>query len=119
MVAWQKTGQQTETERLTRERDEALEQQAATSEILNVISCSPTDVQPVLDTIVRAAVKLCNSYDAVLLLRDGDHLRIAAHHGPMTLDFTSMPISRDWVSGRVVVDRIPLHVRDLAAAGPR
>ncbi len=103
--------------RLTRERDEALEQQAATSEILGVISRSPADVQPVLDTIVRAAAKLCNSYDAVILLRDGDHLRIAAHHGPMTIDFTSMAISRDWVSGRVIVDRVPVHVRDLAAAG--
>ena len=111
------TTQETETARLMRERDEALEQQAATSEILGVISRSPADVQPVLDTIVRAAVKLCNSYDAVILLRDGDHLRIAAHHGPMTIDFTSMPISRDWVAGRVVVDRVPVHVSDLAAAG--
>jgi hypothetical protein len=65
----------------TRERDEALEQQAATSEILTVISRSPANVQPVLDTIVRAAVKLCNSHDAVVLLRDSDRLRIAAHHG--------------------------------------
>ncbi len=109
--------QETEIRRLSREREEALEQQAATAAILSVISRSPTDVQPVLDTIVRAAVKLCNSYDAVILLRDGDHLRIAAHHGPMALDFKSMPISRDWVSGRVVVDRVPVHVRDLAAAG--
>jgi GAF domain-containing protein len=106
----------TKIARLTRERDEALEQQAATSEILGVISRSPANVQPVLDTIVRVAVKLCNSYDAVILLRDGDHLRIAAHHGPMALDFTSMPISRDWVSGRVVADRVAVHVRDLTAA---
>src|SRR5215472_11925364 len=108
--------QETETARVARERDEALEQQAATSEILGVISRSPADVQPVLDTIVRAAVKLCNSHDAVILLRDGDHLRTAAHNGPMKMDFTSMPISRDWVAGRVVVDRAPVHVRDLASA---
>jgi two-component system NtrC family sensor kinase len=103
--------------RLTRERDEALEQQTATSEILGVISRSPTDVQPVLDTIVRAALALCDSYDAVILLKDGEHLRIAAHHGPMTLDFTGAPISRDWVAGRTVVDRRPVHVHDLPAAG--
>ena len=102
---------------LRRERDEALEQQAATSEILSVISRSPGDVQPVLDTIVRAAVRLCDSYDAVILLRDGDRLRIAAHHGPMRIDFTSLLISRDWISGRVVVDRVPIHVRDVIAAG--
>ncbi len=109
--------QEAKIRRLSGEREEALEQQAATAAILSVMSRSPTDVQPVLDTIVGAAVKLCNSYDAVILLRDGDHLRIAAHHGPMALDFNSMPISRDWVSGRVVVDRVPVHVRDLAAAG--
>ena len=100
-----------------RERDEALEQQAATSEILSVISRSPADVQPVLDTIVRAAVKLCNSYDAVILLRNSDRLRIAAHHGPIKIDFTHGPINRDWVSGRCVVDRVPVHVHDLAAEG--
>ena len=102
---------------LRRERDEALEHQAATSEILSVISRSPGNVQPVLDTIVRAAVKLCDSYDAVILLREGDRLRIAAHHGPMTIDFTSLPISRDWISGRVVVDRVPVHVRDITVVG--
>jgi signal transduction histidine kinase len=100
-----------------RERDAALEQQAATSEILSVISRSPGDVQPVLDTIVRAAVKLCNSYDAVILLRDGDRLRIAAHHGPIKIDFTHGPINRDWLSGRCVLDRVSVHVHDLAAAG--
>ena len=100
-----------------RERDEALEQQAATSEILSVISRSPADVQPVLDTIVRAAVKLCNSYDAVILLRDSERLRIAAHYGPIKVDFSHGPINRDWVSGRCVVDRVPVHVHDLAAEG--
>src|SRR6202158_4874177 len=102
---------------LARERDEAREQQAATIEILGVISRSPTDVQPVLDTIVRAAVALCDSYDAVILLRDGDQLRIAAHHGTMTLDFTRAPIRPHWVAGRAVVDRRPVHVHDLPAAG--
>jgi two-component system, NtrC family, sensor kinase len=101
----------------TRERDEALEQQAATSEILTVISRSPANVQPVLDTIVRAAAKLCNSHDAVVLLRDSDRLRIAAHHGPIKIDFTHGPINRDWVSGRCVLDRVPVHVHDLAAEG--
>jgi GAF domain-containing protein len=102
---------------LSRDRDEALEQQAATSEILDIISRSPTDVQPVLDTIVRAATKLSNSYDAVILLRDGDRLRIAAHYGPIKIDFTHGPINRDWVSGRCVVDRVSIHVDDLAAEG--
>src|SRR5262249_17299787 len=83
----------------TTDLTESLEQQTATSEVLRVISSSPTNVQPVLGTIVRAAVSLCNSYDAVILLREGEHLRIAAHHGPMALDFESLPLGRDFVSG--------------------
>jgi hypothetical protein len=55
---------------------EAFEQQTATSEILGVISGSPTDVQPTLDAIVKTAVSLCDSYDAVILLREGDYLRM-------------------------------------------
>jgi len=102
---------------LTRERDESLEQQTATSEVLRVISSSPTKVQPVLDTIVRTAVSLCNSYDAVILLREGEHLRIAAHHGPMALDFEWLPLGRDFVSGRTVIDGVPVHLPDFMAAG--
>jgi GAF domain-containing protein len=74
-------------------------------------------VQPVLDTIVRTAVTICDSYDAVILLKDGEQLRLAAHHGPMKIDFGEAPISRDWVSGRVVVDGVPVHVHDLTADG--
>jgi hypothetical protein len=51
-------GQETEVARLTRERDEAHEQQKATAEILRVIRTSPADVQPVFETIVRNAVSL-------------------------------------------------------------
>ncbi len=101
----------------TADLTESLEQQTATSEILGVISSSPTNVQPVLDTIVRTAVTLCESHDAVILLREGDHLRIAAHYGPMTIDFERALIGRDWVSGRVVMDRRPVHVHDLTAEG--
>ncbi|MBX9824148.1 MAG: GAF domain-containing protein [Xanthobacteraceae bacterium] len=94
---------------------ESLEQQTATSDVLSVISGSPTDVQPTLDAIVKTAVSLCNSYDAVILLRDGDFLRIAAHHGPMAIDFKGAPLQRDWVAGRTVLDRTPVHVADLPA----
>jgi GAF domain-containing protein len=94
---------------------ESLEQQTASGEILSVISGSPTVVQPVLDVIVRTAVTLCASYDAVILLRDGDDLRIAAHHGPMRLDFERIQLGRDTVSGRTVLDGMPVHVHDLTA----
>ncbi len=94
----------------TDDLSESLEQQTATSEILSVISGSPTDVQPTLDAIVKTAVSLCDSYDAVILQRDGDYLGIAAHHGPMALDFKGAPLGRDWVAGRTVLDRAPVHV---------
>jgi two-component system, NtrC family, sensor kinase len=111
------SAKETEVARLARELKKAREQQVATAGVLKVISRSPADVQPVLDTIVRVAVKLCNSYDAVILLRDSARLRIAAHHGPIKMDFTHGPINRDWVSGRCVVDRVPVHVHDLQAEG--
>src|SRR5262249_10558717 len=98
---------------LERRLNEALEQQTASSEILSVISRSAADVQPVLNAIVRTAVTLCASYDAVILLRDGEELRIAAHHGPMPLDFDRLPLARDLVAGRTVLDRVPVHVHDL------
>jgi two-component system, NtrC family, sensor kinase len=101
----------------TADLTESLEQQTGTSEILRVISSSPTNVQPVLDTIVKTAVSLCNSYDAVILLREQEELRIAAHHGPMALDFERLPLGRDFVSGRTVIDGVPVHVPDFMAAG--
>ena len=54
-------GQETEVARLTRERDEAREQQAATVEILGLISNSPTDTLPVFKTILAKAVELCEA----------------------------------------------------------
>jgi GAF domain-containing protein len=68
----------TELESRNRDLTEALEQQTATSEILRVISRSPTDVQPVFDTIAAAALKLCSANSSNVLTFDGDLLRIAA-----------------------------------------
>ena len=61
-----------EITKLTRDRDEAREQQRATAEILRVIRNSPADVQPVFETIVRSAVSLCGSRYANVFRFDGD-----------------------------------------------
>src|SRR5207342_278797 len=68
------------TELGARNRDliEALEQQTATSEILRVISQSPTDVQPVFDTIADAALNLCKAANAIVFTFDGELIRLAA-----------------------------------------
>src|SRR5262245_31562145 len=98
---------------------EALEQQTATSEILRIISSSPSDIKPVLDAVARSAMRLCESYDAMIMLREGEELHFAVHHGPIRgpVQFTGRAISRGWVAGRTVLDRQPVHVHDLATAG--
>jgi two-component system NtrC family sensor kinase len=100
-----------------RELAESLEQQTATSEILRVISKSPTDIQPVLNAVAKSAAQICDAYDAVIFLTEGPTLAVAAHHGPIPVDITHSPIGRGWVTGRAVADRVPIHVHDLQAAG--
>jgi len=97
---------------------EALEQQTATAEILRVISSSPTDVQPVLEVVVENAARLCDVPDAAIFRVDGDLLRLVAKGGPSPLWSIGeeIPISRNWVTGRAVVDRTTVHVHDLSAS---
>src|SRR5262249_31229264 len=92
---------------------ESLEQQTATSEILGVIASSPTDIQPVLDTIAQNAARVCGSYDAVIRLVDGNILRLAAHYGPVEPGFgLEQPLTRGSASGRTVLDRELIHIED-------
>src|SRR5262245_52536845 len=71
------------TEELRRELGEARDQQAATAEILRVISISPTDLQHVFGVVAASAARLCEANDATINLVDGDLLRLVAHHGPI------------------------------------
>src|SRR5262245_59809859 len=64
---------------------EALEHQTATSEVLSIISRSPTDVQPVLDAIVESAARVCGIDDVVLRLQEGTAFVPRAHFGPMPI----------------------------------
>jgi GAF domain-containing protein len=103
-----------ELEARNAELTEALEQQTATSEILRVISSSPTDLQPVLDAIAASAARLCDCVDALVFRIDGDVLQLAASHGPIPKP-GARPIIRGSVPGRAVLDRRTIHVHDLAA----
>ena len=103
-----------ELEERNRQLSEALEQQTATSEILRVISSSPTDLQPVLDTVAENAARLCEATDAqIFRIEDGLIRRVAAH-GTMPVPPADLPISRGRPLGRAVVDRETIHVHDLA-----
>jgi PAS domain S-box-containing protein len=103
-----------ELESRNRALSESLEQQTATSEILRVISSSPTDVQPVLDAVAENGARLCEATDAQIFRVEGDFLRRVASFGSIPAH-TGRPISRGWVTGRSVVDRRTVHVHDLAA----
>jgi GAF domain-containing protein/DNA-binding response OmpR family regulator len=65
---------------LTRELNEALEQQAATSEVLRVISSSPGELEPVFNTVLANATRICEAKFGTLFLREGDALRVVAMH---------------------------------------
>jgi GAF domain-containing protein len=96
-----------------RDLTEALEQQTATGEILRVIASSPTDIQPVLDTVAANAARLCDASDAVVFRIVGDVLQPMAIYGPIPAVPT--PISRGSTSGRAVIDRQTIHIPDLSA----
>src|SRR5262245_48784997 len=104
-----------ENVRLFNETKEALDQQTATGEILRVIASSPTDIQPVLDAVADSAARLTATLDVVVFLRDGDGLRLAAHHGPIPVRST-VPLIREEVTGLAVLDGQTVHVADLQSA---
>ena len=104
-----------ENVRLFQELKESLEQQTATSEILGVIASSPTDLQPVLDTIAKSAAQICRADDVVIRLVERDGLRLAAHHGSIRVEVPVRPIDRHSAVGRVVFDRAVIHIEDLLA----
>ncbi len=106
----------TEVARLTRELNEALERQTATAEILKIISASPTELQPVLDVVVKSAARFCEADDVTIFELDGQDLRTAAHWGPVPQDIGArFPCSRGHVAGRIVLERRPIHIIDLQA----
>jgi GAF domain-containing protein len=102
-----------ENEQVKRERDEALEHQTATSEVLGIISRSPTDIQPVLDAIVESAARVCGIDDVVLRLRDGDVMVARSHFG--TLPTQRNEVSIDAPEYFWIHEHGTLHVPDTRA----
>jgi GAF domain-containing protein len=106
----------------TRERDEALEQLAATSEVLKVVSNSPGELAPVFQAMLANAVRICGATFGNLWLRDGDIFRLGATHGGPQA-YTDYLISQDvwrpdprlW-SGQVLGTKDAFQLADAAAA---
>src|SRR5262249_39255496 len=100
---------------------EALEQQTATSEVLRVISPSPTDVQSVFEMIVRRAVTLCGSLFANVFRFDGELLHFVAGHnvGPSYVELlrAKYPMRPDasQVAGRVLLTKSVVQLEDALA----
>src|SRR5262245_1045311 len=110
-----------EFEHLKSERDEALEQQVATSEVLRVIRRSPTDVQPVFDMIAESAAKLCAAQFCFVYRFDGELLHFVAHHS-VTPELSEInrrafpqPPSRRSVAARAILERSVVQIPDVNA----
>src|SRR5215813_15649748 len=101
-----------ENARLFQELKESLEQQTATSEILGVIASSPTDIQPVLDTVVKNAARLCEATNAQIRLVEGEGTRLVASFGLVPVPEFSR-VSPRVPSGRAILTRETLHIHDL------
>jgi two-component system NtrC family sensor kinase len=108
-----------ENARLFNETKEALARQTATSDILRVISQSPTDVQPVFDVIVERAVRLCGARMGRVYRYDGNLIHMVGGHGLSVpgRDKVQQPFPRpasdDTIVGRVMLSRRPNILADL------
>jgi GAF domain-containing protein len=104
---------------LFQELKESLQQQTATSEILGVIASSPTDVQPVFDTIVKNAAQLCEGSGATVLRYDGEQFYLVAQYNISAEIRDAMqqmfprPPTREFGMSRAVLDAAVIHIPDV------
>ena len=116
--------QETEVAQLTRELEEAREQQTATSEVLKVISSSPGELETVFQTLLENATRLCEAAFGSMLQLEGDVFRRVALHNapPAFMEFHRQAPTVQWqeVSDlkRVVETKQVVHVADTAVAHP-
>src|SRR5262249_24484282 len=102
-----------ELESSNSELRQALEHQTATSEVLGIISRSPTDVQPVLDAIVESAARVCGIDDVSLRLREEKSMVARAHFGPVTIPNSRLEMSLDEPWFRWMREHGTLHIPDV------
>jgi signal transduction histidine kinase len=110
-------GLERKVEERTRELRRSLDHQTAISEVLRVISASPTNVQPVVEAVAERAARLCEAEFAGVLLREGEMLHATAGWSRRDgkIPIPEVPVSRTYITGRAVLDRRTVHVEDVLA----
>ncbi len=109
-----------EVQTRTRELSEALEQQTATANMLNVISRSAFDLQSVLETLVEAAARICRADRGNIARVGGGHLQFVAFFGFQAdyreyMKALSLKVDRGSISGRAVLEGRMVHIPDVLA----
>ena len=117
VIAIENTRLLNELRQRTDDLTELLDRQMAMSEVLGVISGSPSDIQPVFEAIVQSAARLCEADNASIYRVEGGVVRHEANHGQVMTNrlAETRPLSPGSVSGRAILSGETIHVDDLLA----